>query len=105
LPDVEESQYLLDALFEIGLSKMAGDRLTSIDWQDIMAWVNVTGSNLTPGESVVIRHLSAVYVDQHYASLDSGCMSPHLAAPQNKVVIANKMKSLFAMLRVHKDER
>jgi len=104
LPDVEESQYLLDALFEIGLSKMAGDRLTSIDWQDIMAWVNVTGSNLTPGESVVIRHLSAVYVDQHYASLDSGCMSPHLAAPQNKVVIANKMKSLFAMLKGIKND-
>lgn len=81
---------------------MSGDRLTSIDWQDIQAWVNTTHADLTPGETVAIRNLSRVYVAQYYESLDSGCIAPHLTAPPNREVIEGKMKSLFAMLRGNK---
>ena len=81
---------------------MSGERLTTIDWQDIEAWINATQADLTPGEAVILRSLSNVYVSQYYESLDSGCVAPHLTAPQNRVVIENKMKSLFAMLRGNK---
>lgn len=102
LPDAGESQYLLDILNEIGEAKWNGEKLVSIDWQDLNAWMQVTGSELTAGEAVVIRHLSGVYLSQHYESLETGCIAPHITAPQNRAVIEDKMKSLFAMLRGNK---
>lgn len=104
LPDVGESQYLIEILGEIGEAKWNGEKLISIDWQDLNAWVNVTGSQLTHGEIVAIKHLSGIYLSQHYESIEPGCAAPHLTAPQNRAVIEDKMKSLFAMLRGTKND-
>lgn len=99
LPEVIEAYYLISTLSEIGEAKLAGDKLVSIQWPDIEAWTNATGTRLTPAEMIAIKNLSGVYVSQFYDSQDNNCMSPHIAAPQNRDVIEDKMKSLFAMLR------
>lgn len=99
MPPVGELEYLVTALSEIGEGKISGERLTSIDWVDIKAWMDVTGGFLTPGESEALRSLSAAYVSQYYPSMESDCPSPNIEKPKDKDVIASKLKSMFAMLR------
>ena len=90
---------MVSALSEIGEGKISGERLTSIDWVDIKAWIDVTGAIMTAGEYESLRLLSSVYVSQYYESMDSGCVSPNIERPKNRDEIAGKIKGLFAMLR------
>ena len=89
----------MDALSEIGEGKHSGDILTSIGWVDIDAWMSATGSRMTPGELAGLRHLSAAYVSQHYASRDPACVSPCIVDAPDAGAVESKLKSLFAVLR------
>lgn len=99
MPEIGAADYLVQILSEIGEAKLSGDHITAIDWPDIQAWSDVTGANLTPGESITIKGLSSVYVAQYYDSLDPSCASPNIERLKDREVIAGKIKSLFSMLR------
>lgn len=94
-----EAGYIIDALSEIGEAKSHGDSLVQIEWQDIRAWIEITGATISPGEAEAMKSLSGAYVTQFYQSLDSGSTSPVLSKPQNREAVDAKMKSLFSMLR------
>ena len=89
----------MSILSEIGEAMQSGDGLVSVTWGDILAWSEMTGSNLTPGESEAIRFLSAAYVALYYESRESGCLAPNIERLKDREIVAGKMKSLFAMLR------
>lgn len=64
-----------------------------------MAWSQLTATVLTPGEVLAVRHLSAVYVDQYHKSERPECTAPHIGELPARDAVADKMKTLFAMLR------
>lgn len=86
-------------LSEIGEGKTSGGSLAPINWIDIKAWIDVTGSQITAGEAEALRTMSSVYVNQFYDSMDKACPSPNIERPKDREVVAGKIKSLFAMLR------
>jgi len=99
MPDIGEAEYLVSALSEVGEGKISDGRLTSIDWVDIKAWIDVTGAEISPGEAEALRMLSSVYVSQYYEAMEKGCPSPNIEKLKDREVIASKVKSMFAMLR------
>lgn len=99
LPDLDGAEYLVEALSELGEGRVSGDRLTAVSWTDIKAWMDSTGSIMTPGEVIILRNLSRIYVSQYYDAIDPACMSPCIAEVPPVEAVASKMKSLFDMLR------
>lgn len=99
LPELDGAEYLVEALSELGEGRVSGDRLIAISWTDIKAWADATGSIMTPGEVIILRNLSRIYVNQYYDSIDPACMSPCIADRPPVEDVAAKMKSLFSMLR------
>jgi len=99
LPELDEAEYLVAALSEIGEAKLSGDRLVPIGWVDIDAWIGATGSRMTPGELVGLTRLSSAYVNQHYEAQDPACVSPNIVELPPTETVVDKMKSLFSMLR------
>jgi hypothetical protein len=102
LPEKGPLEYLINYLSEIGEADLIGDNLTTIKWGTMMAWSEMTGVKLTSSESLGLQRLSAAYVSQYYKSSDGSCPAPHIEALPARDEIANKMKSLFAMLRSSK---
>ena len=100
LPDIGEAEYIVSALSEIGEGKISGDRLVSIDWIDIKAWIEVTGAQISAGEAEARKGLSGTYVSQYYEAMEKDCPSPNIERPKTREAIASKIKSMFAMLRV-----
>jgi hypothetical protein len=99
LPELLEAQYLVDMAMEIGLAKSQSGNIVTVDWIDIKAWRDLTGSVLMSNEVEAVKNLSGAYVSQYYDSLESNCVSPHQTAPQNIEVVVNKLNTLFTMLR------
>lgn len=90
---------MVTILSEIGEGKISGDKLTSIDWVDIKAWIDVMDESITHIEASALKQLSGAYVSQYYAAMEPDCPSPNIERPKDKDVIAGKIKSMFAMLR------
>lgn len=103
LPCIEEADYLVGMIAEIGEAKSHGQSLVQIEWQDILSWIEVTGAQISPGEAEAMKSLSGAYVSQYYQSLDSGSVSPVAPRQANREAVASKMHSLFAMLRGNTD--
>jgi hypothetical protein len=101
-PDKGPLEYLINYLSEIGEAELNGENLTSIGWQTMRAWAEMTGTKLTSGEALAVHQLSGVYVSQYYQSSDAACPAPHLGNLPARDEIADKMKSLFSMLRSNK---
>jgi len=99
LPEVHATAYLIDALNEIGQARMTGDRMTSIDWQEIESWKRATDSSMRPWELRAIKSLSEAYVSQYYASLKPGEPQPNSRQLPDKDVVTSRLKSLFSMMR------
>jgi len=99
LPEIGEAEYLVSALSEIGEGKISGERLTSIDWIDIQAWIEITGAEISAGEAEAIKELSVTYISQYYEATEKGCPSPNIERPKTKEAIAGKIKNMFALLR------
>lgn len=99
LPDVSQIQYLLDSLAELGQAKIVGGSIVAMDWSDINEWVKATGSKMTVSEKIALKRLSSEYALQYNKSLSNDELEPNIERPNNREVVANKMNSLFAMLR------
>ena len=98
-PDVGDVGYLVDLLLEIGEATVSGGKLSTIGWQDLSAWTQLTGLRLAPHEYKGLRMLSSAYVSEFYRCDGNDMPSPFFNKPVN---VESKIKSLFAMLRGNK---
>jgi hypothetical protein len=73
---LKRGAYLLDVLFEIGISKSGGFGATPIEWADIKDYLIVTGSKLYREESLLLRQLSKAYVNQLHESKALNAKAP-----------------------------
>jgi hypothetical protein len=95
----EHSSMLVSLLSEIGEAKVDNSGIKEISWQDLKAWLDITGIELTLYEIESMKRLSSIYVSQYYQSTDKSCLAPNVEKPKDRDVIASKMKNLIAMLR------
>ena len=61
---------------ELGLQKNTGMGVAPVDWVDIKAWAQLTGTELHAEESKILRQLSFYYVSQYNNSKAHDCPAP-----------------------------
>ncbi len=62
--------------YELGLQKSGGMGMIPIDWVDIKAWAELTGTELHAEESKLLRELSFLYVSTYNSSKSHDCPAP-----------------------------
>lgn len=81
---------------EIGPSHNDGP----IDWQEMRAWQESTGIELSPWEARIIRSLSAEYVNMRYEARKLDCPAPYSEIDQStRDIVSAKLDAAFASLK------
>lgn len=91
MPNLGSESYLIDLLFQIGTSKQGASGLIPIEWVDLKAFCDVTGTQLTREEALIIKSLSADFVSQINAS-----RNPSEPPPFQDGALKTAAKVLFA---------
>jgi hypothetical protein len=91
LPDVEYALYLVNLLDEIGAAQQSSMGLSPLTWQEIKAWKELTDTDITSWELLLIRHLSILYTTE----LSQGG-SPKRKAPYTDVTVKHDWGNAFA---------
>lgn len=68
--------HMITRLLEIGLSEAAGMGVGPISWLTIDAWQRLTGVELAPWESRLLRSLSVAYVAEGRRAESETCPPP-----------------------------
>lgn len=76
MPELKRGGYLVDVLFEIGISKSGGFGATPIEWCDIKDYSIVTATRLYREEYLLLRQLSKAYVNQLHDSKALNAKAP-----------------------------
>ncbi len=105
LPDVTVAPYLLQYFFEIGLCKSTGMGLVPVDWVDLLAWVNLTGTDLRPEEVRILHGLSSTYVMQANKSKEQNCPAPYPIIDQQTPDKVDKVKAQMAVIKQRRSKR
>jgi hypothetical protein len=98
MPDIEHGAYLLEYLSEIGEARHSGTMLSPVDWQEIKAWQDATGVELSAWDAKVIRRLSSVYVAQYFDAGDPNCPPPWMPSQPSGERITKRLNSMISAL-------
>lgn len=74
MPPIEGGEYLAEYLNELGIARAGMQPLT---YQEIQAWTQLTGLELTPMETTTLRELSESYVVQIAKAAKADCPAPY----------------------------
>jgi len=77
---VDAAAYLLDFLWEIGPTLLAGMGTGPITFGEIRAWTELTGVELDPWEVRFLRRLSHEYLSESHNATKRGAPAPWRAA-------------------------
>jgi hypothetical protein len=76
-PPLVAADHLIGYLFSVGPTA-GGEPLT---FQEIRAWVDLTGHSLSPWEAETLRTLSAAYASEHFQASDPDRPAPYRSTP------------------------
>ena len=76
MPPLEEGGYLVGYLLEIGPVQASGMGQGPISHESILAWQALTGIELEPWESRLLRRLSSEYLSESNRAQKLGCEPP-----------------------------
>ena len=93
LPEIGDGQYLVNLMDELGGATQTGMGISPCSWQEILAWLTLTGLSLTAWECSMVKQLSASYVQQLGESSEAGSVSPY--TPENIEGIGTKVISVL----------
>jgi len=95
LPELVGYEYLLEWLFEIGVSMHTGMGSVPLTWQEIESWGK--DFDLTPWEKKMLRELSTEYVSYSQKATDTDCPQPYfkyISEDQRNAVSKNILSTL-----------
>lgn len=87
--------YLFSYLLEIGVMTNNGTGNVPLSWQDLAAWIQVTGINLDAWEVKVIRRASEIYVNQLELSRKPDAPMPERIVEYDQNKLAKRIKSIL----------
>lgn len=95
LPELVGCEYLLEWLFEIGVSMHTGMGSIPLSWQEISEWGK--DLDLTPWEKKMLRELSTEYVSYSQKASEPDCPQPYfryISEDQRNAVSKNILSTL-----------
>lgn len=87
--------YLFEYLLKIGVSSPNGMGDVPLSWQDLNAWVQVTGVPLSAWEVSVIRKASEAYVSQMELSRKPDAPMPERIVEHDQNKLAKRIKNIL----------
>ena len=110
MPPVEAGAHLIEILFEVGPTKVAGmGGQVGIDEIDLTAWQYNQGVKLTPWEAKAVRILSKEYAYMLSEASEASCpppwVDPDIMTEQRRQKIADAMTSWADKINVGKTRR
>jgi len=103
LPEVGALKYLVGYLAEVGEAQQTGEGIIATGWQDLKAWMELTGIRLTPFEALTLRRLSICYVSQFYRSEGVDC-APPVKQESYIETVDRKLMQMFKTLKEARHE-
>ena len=95
-PTLSWESYVLQVLVEeLGVCQSNGFGPAPQTWQELSAWCNVTGNNLTHWESTIIIHLSRVYVGAYNKYNDTTEPAPYTVETFDRDRVSKSVGSFF----------
>lgn len=94
LPELNWGRYIIDFVFEIGLSTQ-----TPIAFCEIKAWADVTKTFLPSQEAILINRLSREYCNQYHLSNNTAIQSPDSGENSSRAAAANGLAELIERFR------
>jgi hypothetical protein len=74
---VEEGEYLIDYLLQVGPASSSGMGLAVISFTELQAWQACAGIVLQPWEGQILRRLSADYITESVRAEKPDCPPPY----------------------------
>jgi len=77
MPPVECGEYILDLLNRCGMVSQGAGGITSISWQEIKAFKELSGEDIDWWEADVLMSLSRAYVGMYHRASDANMPPPY----------------------------
>lgn len=87
--------YLFDYLLKLGVMSNNGMGNVPLSWQDIDAWMRVSGVQLDAWEAKVIHKASEIYVNQFELSKKPDAPMPERIVDYDQNKLAKRIKSIL----------
>lgn len=100
MPDVGNAAYIIQLLFDVGISVQSGMGLAPINWTELRSWTQVTRVNLSPWEAETIILLSRHFVMKHSEFDKKNVMSEYQVelTTLDRAKVSDKVGSFFRSL-------
>lgn len=102
LPDIEGAEYLVGLLNEAGMVLNNGMGVSSLDWKEIHAWLEVTQLELSIWEKLTLKEMSEIYASELSKATAKDATAPYVEVVEEEVdrkAVANKIRSVFASFK------
>ncbi len=95
MPPIDTGEYLIEYLWEVGLTNENGIQSSAITYSEINAWQEACRINLQPWEVGIIKKLSEDYILEVNRAKDPECGAPYGNPDFDRTVISKKIGSAF----------
>lgn len=89
LPDVA-MPHMIDMLQSVGFCSPGFNGAQQIAWQELRAWQEATGSDLTPWEAETLYRLSGAYAAMLHKAKDPNCRQPVIEETEDQAIARRK---------------
>jgi hypothetical protein len=86
MPPLDEAEYLVEHLWEVGPTMAAGAGAGPVTFQEMTAWQEMTGVDLEPWEARILRQLSLDYLSESHKAESPDRLPPYGALQRNSSV-------------------
>jgi len=95
-PPLGEFGYLINWLFEVGPIINGGMGQSPLSFQEIKAWNDLMGINLTGNEAIILHKLSSVYLSEYqHRELNRSCPSDNEYIEDTRKKVSGQFQALL----------
>lgn len=104
LPEIEDAgRHLMSYLFEAGVATSNGMGIVPLSWQEIDAWIEVTGLPLSTWEKLTLKEMSEAYVNEFTQASEKDRPAPYIRPVEEEQIdrkaVADKLRNVFSGLK------
>jgi hypothetical protein len=95
LPEIEDAEYVIDLLFEIGPVMHSGGGVVPLTFTEMQSWSLITGVFLTAWEALTIRRLSVEFARESTLSKNPERPAPWSIGVTDRASVADGIEEAF----------
>lgn len=100
-----QAEYLVLLFYELGICEQGDNGIKAISWQEIKAWADVIGRNLSYWDINMLKQMSRAYIDEYYSAKDKMRPMPFedvTMTEEKRTVVKDKFKAWKEAMKANK---